>query len=56
MEGVEAVGSDARDENANHCKNKVVVFNHREVTLVPVSGYERFTLVVQTNCMRLMQQ
>ena len=28
--GVKAIGSDARDENADHCKNEVV-------TLVPVS-------------------
>ena len=37
MGGVEAIGSDPRDENEDHCKNKVVVFNHRVVTLVPVS-------------------
>ena len=37
MGGVESVDSDARDENEDHCKNKVVVFNHRVVTLVPVS-------------------
>ena len=37
MGSVEAISSDARDENADHYKNKVVVFNHRVVTLVPVS-------------------
>ena len=39
---------------------KTSCFNHRVVTLVAVKlkdiGYERFTLVAQTNCIRLVVQ
>ena len=39
---------------------KTSCFNHRVVTLVEVKlkdiGYERFTLVAQTNCIRLVVQ
>ena len=44
-----------------HCVTGCGCFNHRvhvvtySCSQLEDSGYERFTLVVQTNCMRLMQ-
>ena len=57
MGGVEAIGSDPRDEI--NAKTKWLFLTtewlHYSSCQLEDSGYSRFTLVVQTNCMRLMQ-
>ena len=57
MKGTQKWNSLPDDLRGIHCKNKVVVLTqsgYPSCGQLEDSGYERFTLVVKTNCMRLM--